>query len=862
MSSLIFPSKILAAPAIVHDLTNSSEYNIRIDGPITGGYLSYGGHLFADLDGGGKADDLVVVLPYASYNGRANSGSVYVITDSILNKLSGTGNTLDLLNSANYNLRVDGVATLTSGLGFAGNIASADIDGDGKNDLLLGESGTSNGSIQVAGSLYIIYNSTFGQYLSSTGNILDLATVSSYNIRIDGGPRVDNPSFGSLLSSNSVLTANIFGNGRDVVVSAVGGNLETGRNFNGGVYVFSNYLLKQFSGTGNVINLATSNNFTLRMDGPASNSRLGGPQENSIIAKDLTGTGYDSIIIPSKKPSPGLYFISSNLLRGVTSTSTGNILDLATSTNYSLFIQNSETSFVSIGPLIATDLYSTGKYDIVVDAYQASNNGKSQSGSNYIFPYSIYGQYLSTTGNVLNVSSSSYSLRFDGAFAGDWLGDVSNNHTDFFHLGKQDLILGGPHNHRTDGGSLDGAVYIIPNSKINSFSGTGNSLDLSTAGSSSMVYYGPSGTHLEYSVIADNGGFDGIMADANMAGYNSRTNSGSLYIIYNFPHSINLTSSGKDKIVGTVSAPNSVTSVSGVQYNYNSNDPTSSGWTNCSGTTSFTCTLSNFPSGSSNKVYIRAFDTNGSYTAQSSYALANFVDSTGTSSGPADPNCKSNYAYCINAGPNYLGSFSQIKANGAFVSTTSQVNHDDLHISVNQTSLDSLSSFWKTILTAGKSDVSYTMPKDNVPFPWSQGFNTVSEIYSISAASAFNGYPVLITDNPFTIQLTYESTKLNSHSPQDIKFAYYDNSRNKWMTLSAPTVVDWANHTIATTTKIFSLYALVYPSGSSNTPVLGTETKNNKPIVLQTPTIVPSPIQTSKPVNPPKQKHCFLFICW
>jgi len=67
--------------------------------------------------------------------------------------------------------------------------------------------------------------------------------------------------------------------------------------------------------------------------------------------------------------------------------------------------------------------------------------------------------------------------------------------------------------------------------------------------------------------LNDDGSHDSLFA-AHFAGFTNGPKSGTLYLIYNFPHTISLTATSKDEITGTVVAPDSVTAVSGVQYNY------------------------------------------------------------------------------------------------------------------------------------------------------------------------------------------------------------------------------------------------------------------------------------------------------
>lgn len=106
---------------------------------------------------------------------------------------------------------------------------------------------------------------------------------------------------------------------------------------------------------------------------------------------------------------------------------------------------------------------------------------------------------------------------------------------------------------------------------------------------------------------------------------------GSVYVVYNFPHTLSLdplpenTTQDSFTLTGSVSAPNSVTSIAGVEWSLD-NNPRGT-WTACSASDgsfnstleSFGCEVSGYTEGT-HQIYVRAYDTNTSYTASSHYA--------------------------------------------------------------------------------------------------------------------------------------------------------------------------------------------------------------------------------------------------
>ena len=101
---------------------------------------------------------------------------------------------------------------------------------------------------------------------------------------------------------------------------------------------------------------------------------------------------------------------------------------------------------------------------------------------------------------------------------------------------------------------------------------------------------------------------------------------------------------------------------------------------------------------------------------------------------------------------------------------------------------------------------------EDLPFPWAQGLNTVSEISQIKAVSAFNGYPVEDSAKPFMLKLLYDPTRLFGLSTNVLKVAHYDKEKQTWTIVKSPVVIDQASQTLSTTTTQFGLYAVVYPA--------------------------------------------------
>lgn len=527
------------------DLNTSTSYNIRIDGPAANGGI------FAvtpsDLNNDGSID-LVISGDLMDFNSRADSGSVYILYNSIFSGYAGTGNTIDLNSSSKYNLRIDGAV---AGDSLGTSTSTGDIDQNSKPDLAI----TAYYRNSQEGSVYLIKDSILDDY-TTTGNTIDLATTSNFNIRWDGG------SSGIYFGLGGAPAFGDFDNDdkQDMVFSAIyAGN--NSRDYSGSVWVVFNTTIDDNVGTGNIVNISTPSKYNVRLDGSAAERYL-----DFDTAGKFDQSGEDNLILHEYASTGPVYVISNTKLLSYAGT-TGNNLDLATSSNYSLAISGATDDFP--GGIELRDYTNDGYNDLPLWAY-ASNNSRAYSGSTYLVSGSVLNGYMSSTGNTLSMSSSSnYIFRIDGALADD------------------------------------GIPYQYSSGDFN-----------------------------------DDGIYD-IVVSSQDSDYNSRSNSGSVWLMYSFPHTVTATdttvttSDTTPTLTGSVSATNSRSTIANVQYRVDSSTPSAS-WTSCtasdgtfnSTSESFTCTLIAQSEGA-HTVYFRAVDSDGFKTAQASYdSVAVTIDAT------------------------------------------------------------------------------------------------------------------------------------------------------------------------------------------------------------------------------------------
>jgi len=168
-----------ASPGTVN-LADLGSGGFRIDGAAAGDEAGTSVAGVGDVNGDGRAD--VIVGAYlAGNNGRAGSGSAYVV----FGKASSSAVDLGSLGSGGF--RIDG-----AGVGDHTGVAVAgvgDMNGDGRPDVLVGAAGAGNNGFAGSGAAYVVYGK------ASTGTI-DLADYAAFRagegLRIDGGEAGEN----------------------------------------------------------------------------------------------------------------------------------------------------------------------------------------------------------------------------------------------------------------------------------------------------------------------------------------------------------------------------------------------------------------------------------------------------------------------------------------------------------------------------------------------------------------------------------------------------------------------------------------------------------------------------------------------
>ena len=481
ITSAVTLAALIGAPAAADPpiplLTGSDA---RIDGPVVSERLG-SSVATGDINGDGIAD-AVIGAPGARYNNRSGSGSVYVIFGT------SQAGPVDLGNLGSGGFRIDGAETSD---GIPDGLATADFNGDGKDDVLIGTPTAGSG-----GTAYVVFGRT-------ATTPIDLNSLGTAGVQIDAAAPSDS------LGADVANVGDLNGDGKDDI--AIGANqADPGGSNSGATYI----VLGRASTT--TINAGSLGIGGFTIEGAATMENGGSAVAN---AGDVNADGRDDLVIGafsananSRTHSGSAFVVFGQAVPGdvdlASLGSAGFRMDGALPGDFFGF------SVAGIG-----DINDDGRDDMAIGAPNADFGGTA-SGSTYV----ILGR--TSPGNLDLASLGAEGFRIDGAAGSDLSGsDVTG--ADVNDDGVDDLLICAPQAKHSF--NLAGATYAVfggpsvANRLLTNISEFGVRLDGGSLGERSC-----SGAAV--ADINNDGGID-ILIGAQTADFNSRIDSGSVYVV-------------------------------------------------------------------------------------------------------------------------------------------------------------------------------------------------------------------------------------------------------------------------------------------------------------------------------------------
>ncbi|MDP6942939.1 MAG: integrin alpha [Myxococcota bacterium] len=363
-----------------------------------------------DFDGDGL-DDILVGASGTHVGSYYYAGVAYII----LAKSLGSTSEIDLSTA-------DHLLYGGSGEGAAISLAGAgDVDGDGRDDIIVGATGMSNGGVN-AGGAYLVMSASLGSSSS-----FDLSSSADYEFLGEGTS--DDAGY-SVASAGDVDADGL----DDVIVGAR--SEDSAASGAGSAYI----ILGSSLGSSSSIDLSLAD---YQLTGEAKHDSAG---YSVAGAGDVNGDGRDDVIVSSRNNSNGGY--NSGTAYVVLGSSLGSTSSISLSSTYKLI---GEAAYDTAGESVASagDVDGDGLDDVLVGS-QNNDDGGSSAGKAYV----ILGASLSGS-----IDLSDADIQLAGENSWDYAGVSVASAGDVNGDGFDGILVGAYLN--GDGGGSAGKAYLF-----------------------------------------------------------------------------------------------------------------------------------------------------------------------------------------------------------------------------------------------------------------------------------------------------------------------------------------------------------------------------------------------------------------
>jgi hypothetical protein len=258
------------------ELATVGAAGFRILGSGTGGIWVTGVSAAGDVNGDGLAD-IAVAAKWQWGPDRQQAGNVFIVfgkrssADVDLNHLTASGSGAGYVIEGAISNEVAGASVARVG----------DLNGDGRDEVLVGAPGAHYHARYNAGAAYVVY----GRKSDAPFDLASLATGSSSD-----GYRIEGPSEGAAAGSAVAAAGDLDGDGRPDLFVAAPLTSNNGRGAAGSVYL----LWGNHAANVDLNDVGSDRSLGVRIDGDSVNARLG---DSLGTAGDVNGDGHPDLLL-------------------------------------------------------------------------------------------------------------------------------------------------------------------------------------------------------------------------------------------------------------------------------------------------------------------------------------------------------------------------------------------------------------------------------------------------------------------------------------------------------------------------------------------------------------------------------------